>query len=246
MPLAFYEALKSQQLTGIGGDGPSTQYRKGIYGRFLCNLCEAKFNIFDSKAIGVIKQARWTKEVDKVGILAIENAVLHRTNLHAFALSLLWRAATCQRKEYEGIRLGGYQEILRRALLTGRFCPSLVEATGLYFQEFRGGPADPLNQIFIPYRLRERGGAFEKTFGRFRRHIFGFPHGELLVRLGGVAPRQGFVNIALPTFTGAAALWTSNLSSAYPHLLFARMESNSTVLGYVLSKSGQPLAKGAT
>lgn len=247
VPRAFYEELKPQRLTGTnGGDRYTTSYRKGIYGRFLCEECERKFQAIDERAIAIFKQGCWTKNLSEHDALyVIENAVQHRTQLHKFALSLLWRASASGRSEFSAIRLGGYKEKLRDALQTEKFCHSLIDATGLYFREFRGGDIAGLNQAFIPYRLREKGGLFEKNFGVFRCHIFGFPYGELLVRLGGEAPSNGFIQ-PLPTLSGGASLWTCNLSDIYPHLLYTRNAGNSNVFWHILSGSRLSALESAT
>jgi hypothetical protein len=149
----------------------------------------------------------------------IENAVNHQNVLHDFGLSLLWRASASGRDEFNKLNLGVYQEDLRKAFLAGCVPDSLRGKTGLLFQEFRNGTPE-IDQSFEPYRLFKKSNEFKRLFGNFQCHVFGFPYGELLIRLGGDRPPNGYFDCQFDSFSGRAVLWTSSLSNAFPHWFF--------------------------
>jgi hypothetical protein len=225
IPRAFYEELGKLELVDKSKHSHDVIYKKGVYGNFLCLSCESKFKLVDERAIQVLKKGSKTVLVHSADLHAaniVENAFENRKNLHEFALSVLWRAAASGRVEFKGIELGSYAEKLREAFLSAAINQELLEVTGLLFQEYRGGKSEARNQSFIPYRLFNKGADFKESFGNFDCHVFGFPYGELFVRLGGETPNQGYFDLQFPCFNGKAVLWTCNLSASYPHWFFNR------------------------
>ncbi|MBF8277561.1 MAG: hypothetical protein HW390_2634 [Candidatus Brocadiaceae bacterium] len=225
IPKAFYEEFRKISLLGVSAHTYDKTYQNGIYGEFLCEKCEQKFNQYDEFAIGIFKQGKRQKslhEEGNVSAFVVENVYLHSGKLHQFALSVLWRAAASGRDEYKSIKLGNYQERIRCALDGNNFEKALLDSAGLYFQEHRGGTENTFNQVFIPYKQHQNSKSFRETFGHFHCHDFGFPYGELLIRLGGEKPKQGFFDLKFDGFSGNAVLWTSNLSDEYPNLFFSK------------------------
>jgi hypothetical protein len=222
VPRAFYSELKKQDLIGKVRGRPERRYRKGIYGKFLCAACEKKFQTIDFEAIKLIKQGSSRKHLYSSGsrqAFVIENAIHHQNTLHDFGLSLLWRASASGRDEFDKLNLGAYREELRKAFLANTVPDALREKTGLLFQEFRNGRPE-FDQSFEPYRLFKKSKDFRSLFGNFHCHVFGFPYGELLIRLGGDKPTQGYFDCQFESFTGRAVVWTSSLSIAYPHWFY--------------------------
>lgn len=226
IPKSAYEEFKKAPLLGISADTYEKRYQNGIYGEFLCEKCEQKFNQYDEFSIGIFKQGKHQKLLHKEGDISavvVEDVYQHKDKLHQFALSVLWRAATSGRDEYKSIKLGNYQERIRCALDGSNFEKTLLDSTGLYFQEYRGGMENMFNQVFIPYKQHQKSRSFTEEFGQFHCHDFGFPYGELLIRLGGEKPKQGFFDLKFDGFSGNAVLWTSNFSNEYPNWFFSKM-----------------------
>lgn len=226
IPKSAYEEFKKSPLLGISSATYEKRYQNGIYGEFLCEKCEQKFNQYDEFSIGIFKQGKHQKLLHKEGDISafvVEDVYQHKNKLHQFALSILWRAANSGRDEYKSIKLGNYQERIRSALDSNNFEKALLDSTGLYFQEYRGGMENMFNQVFIPYNQYQKSKLFKETFGHFHCHDFGFPYGELLIRLGGEKPKQVFFNLKFDGFSGNAVLWTSNLSDENPNWFFSKM-----------------------
>lgn len=225
IPKSAYEEFKKTPLLGVSTHTHGKRYQNGIYGEFLCEKCEQKFNQYDEFAVGIFKQGKFQKLLHKEGdvsVFLVENVHQHKGKLHQFALSVLWRAAASGRDEYKSIKLGDYQERIRCALDGDNFEKALLDSTGLYFQEHRGGTENMFNQVFIPYNQHQKSKSFRETFGHFHCHDFGFPYGQLLIRLGGEKPKQGFFDLKFDGFSGNAVLWTSNLSDEYPNWFFSK------------------------
>jgi hypothetical protein len=205
VPRAFYSEIRSQELIGKSRGKPERRYKKGIYGKFLCATCENQFQRIDFQAIKLIKQGQSRRHLYSSGrrqAFVIENAVNHQNVLHDFGLSLLWRASASGRDEFNKLNLGVYQEDLRKAFLAGCVPDSLRGKTGLLFQEFRNGTPE-IDQSFEPYRLFKKSNEFKRLFGNFHCHVFGFPYGELLIRLGGDRPPNGYFDCQFDSFSVA-------------------------------------------
>jgi hypothetical protein len=224
VPRAFYEDLRARKLKRLAGDGRHTIYRKGIYGKFLCLGCEQKFGKIDQLAIGIIKkQKSWKKlhSSNSQNGFVVEDALTNRNVLHKFGLSLLWRAAASECTEFKDLSLGKYTEQLRTLFDSGSDDPKLNAKTSLYFNDFRGGKTES-NQSFIAYRHHQKSRLFKQSYGNFHCHVFGFPYGELFIRLGGDNPRQGYFDLSFDNYKGRAVPWTSNLSQEYPNWFFCQ------------------------
>jgi hypothetical protein len=196
VPKAFGFAAKTY-VTKKFNRKHSKRVLQGIYGQFLCDGCEQKFSALDKAAVDLFKKGKSSKLLHKRDCnqaLVIENAFEVKEQLHQFALSLLWRAACSNREEYSSIKLGSFQEQIRDALHNQTGLSQLCNQTSLLFQKYETGE-DYSGQIFQPYRLLEKNTDFCETFGSFDCHVFGFPNGELFVRLGGDNPRQGYFEI---------------------------------------------------
>jgi hypothetical protein len=226
IPRSFYEGYKDSLLKKIDAKDVSNSKRiqKGIYGQFLCKKCEEKFQKIDNEAFILIKNDlnHETLQEDENGaIKIIKNANNHKTNLHQFALSLLWRAAVCKRDEFKSVELGCYKEKIRVAVFENTFNQDLLDATGLWIMEFRGSHHEVnIDAIFQPYLSITKSSheEFHNTYGEFHAHVFGFPYGEIYVRLGGEKPKKN-MNIGLKNNFKKCVLWSTNLSENNPHLL---------------------------
>lgn len=227
IPKAFYEEFAQEELRGFSNMPYETVYKKGIYGNFLCNDCEHKFNQYDEPIIGFLKQGisqRALNQDSEMQLVVLEKMFEHKTVLHQFALSILWRASASKRDEYKSVVLGTYQEKIRMALLNNEFYCDLLEQTGMLFEEFRGGVTE-FNHAFIPYRQHQKSKLFKDTFGNFHCHDFGFPYGELKIRLGGDPPKNGFMtfdNSFGDCHVNPAVIWTNNLSEKYQNWQFTK------------------------
>lgn len=223
IPKSFYEEYGGKTLISISEKtNKFCKIRNGIYGKFLCNECEKKFSDLDNNAFNIIKKTNDTFSVKnelKQEIKIIENAFLSKEILHKFALSLLWRANNSNRQEYLSIELGSYDEKIRVALLGAKFSQQLLDATGVMIWEFRDSTIAEADAINYAYRriASTKNSAFEQTFGRFSCHAFGFPYGEILIRLGGEKPKQGYCNM-IEDRAFHLVLWSSSLCQDYPNL----------------------------
>lgn len=187
----------------------------------MCHECERRFQAIDDKAVQILKQARWKKPVHRIGdeqFLVIVNAFQEKITLNAFAASVLWRASASRRKEYHEIKIGPYAERLRVAFSEGNPPASLLDSIGFLYQEYRGGNSPANNQAFTPYKKFMANEKFKTQFGNFHCHSFGFPYGELLIRLGGQTPPSGYLALEFQEFNGLSTLWSCNLSPQYPNL----------------------------
>ena len=221
IPRAFYEDLAGSRLERITEEGRLSRYSKGVYGQFMCQLCEGRFQVIDDKAVQILKQACWKKPVHDAGnekVLVIADAFREKIALNTFAASVLWRASASRRSEYRDIDIGPYAERLRDAFLRGAVSANLLDATGFLYLEYRGGDSPVNNQEFKAYGKFRPNELFRDQFGSFHCHKFGFPYGALLIRLGGHIPAAGFVALEFAEFNGPATLWSCNLSPQYPHL----------------------------
>ncbi|MBS1174954.1 MAG: hypothetical protein H6R05_1085 [Burkholderiaceae bacterium] len=161
-------------------------FRVGVYGQFLCNSCEIKFQTIDENAIRMILQTEHKildsrDEYSKVYL--VENANQEKDNLHKFALSILWRASVSGLPAYKNVKLGCYQNIIRQAILDGQFSNDLLCKTGLLFRKIKDSRG--IDSVFEPYREIGKSGEFKRVFGDFHAHLFGFPYGRLIIKLGG-------------------------------------------------------------
>ena len=229
IPRAFYEDLRSANLERLTEDGHVCNYKQGIYGQFMCKECESKFQTIDDNAVQLLKQAHWKKNVYTTGdkqISVIENAFHKRSILNTFAASVLWRASASRRTEYSEINIGPYAEKFRAAFLKGEVSEDMLSSTGFLYREYRGGNSHISNQKFDPYHKFLPNRHFLDQFGTFSCHSFGFPYGELIIRLGGHAPSSGFMVLDDLGFNGCATLWSCNLSPQYPNLFIMVMPKN--------------------
>lgn len=226
IPRAFYEDLRSARLERLTEDGHVCNYKQGIYGQFMCKECESKIQMIDDTAVQILKQVHWKKHVyttaDKQ-ILVIENAFNKRSILNTFAASVLWRASVSRRNEYSKINIGPYAEKFRAAFLKGEVSEDLLSSTGFLYREYRGGDNLISNQKFDPYHKFMPNRHFLDQFGNFSCHRFGFPYGDLIIRLGGCVPSSGFMVLDHLGFNGCATLWSCNLSPQYPNLFILLM-----------------------
>ena len=229
IPRSFYEEYKGKPLIAFSANSKkSSTIRKGIYGNFLCNNCEAKFSKIDNCACDLIKRRIDWKSVakDDLGreLSIIEDAYANKNLLHKFALSVLWRAKQSNRQEYEMIKIGTYEERIRVALLSDQFDQSLLDATGLWLFEFRDSVLPKADVIGYSYRklIRSERSTFFRTYGNFTVHVFGYPYGEILMRLGGEKPKRGYFE-HLEGVKALSVFWSTNLSENYPNLVVCKM-----------------------
>jgi hypothetical protein len=225
IPKSFYEEFREKELTGFSKNSYPKRYQNGIYGEFLCETCEKKFNQYDELAAKLIKQGLSRQIIGGAGekeLSYFENAFNYKKNLHQFGLSVLWRASASGRKEYEALALGDYKEAIRTSLLNDAFSEELLGKTGMLFEEYRGGVTE-FNQAFCPYSKHKKSKIFKETYGNFHCHNLGFPYGELKIRLGGDSPKQGFFEFEDELkHARTAVIWTNNLSTSYPNWSFSK------------------------
>jgi hypothetical protein len=231
VPRSFYEDYGKAEMHNFGEE-QRIRYRKGIYGNFLCLACEAKFQRIDEIAQLILKRQDGSSIVysgsdGELCILA--DAFQHKRELHMFALAVLWRAASSCRREFAGVVLGPYMSRIRHALHQDDFDDQLLASTGIYFSHYPGGGGAGLHQAFIPHRVRNSSKDWKVTYGRFACHVFGFPYGELVIRLGGESPKQGYVVWGTNSERAGAVVWTSNLSAQYPHWMYMREAHSAAV-----------------
>ena len=228
VPRSFYEEYKGKPLIAFSElTARSSTIRKGIYGKFLCDECEKKFHKVDDEAFLRIKNGKDTlslvKDVLKRELLVIEDAYSYKSILHKFALSVLWRAKNSDRPEYPLLALGSYEEKIRLAFHSNQFSQDLLDATGISLWKFRGSDlseADATNYIYRSI-TKKTNPNFAKKFGDFRCHIFGYPYGEMLIRLGGERPKQGYFQ-TIEDVHKPSVLWSSNLCIKFPNLVVCK------------------------
>lgn len=227
IPRAFYEGIEKQGMLSVSdtslGKQNTRRLKKGLYGRFLCHDCEQRFNQYDEPATNLFKKNRQTEQLVQernTSACVIKNAIVHKDIIHKFALSVLWRASVCGQREYKKLNLGSYSEQIRQALRSDKFPDGLLTKTGMVFEEYRG---EKLEGAFVPYERNKNNKALEETFGRFHCHSIGFPFGKFEIRLGGCNPKQGYCQFdkSFGEISGQkGVMWSCNLSTEYPHLLF--------------------------
>ena len=210
VPKSFYEGEK---LLGVYEKQHDKRYQNGLYAEFLCSRCEAKFGSLDSFAAEIFKQNKYREYVDGKGagkVFFIRDLYKKKDSLHKFALSILWRAVASGREEFRGIDLGADTERIRLSLFgANEFDTRLLDATGIWFCEYRGSAEDKIDAAFVVIKVLEEG-AYKNSFGAFRTYNFGFPYGELKIRFGGEIPKQ--------CFRMGGTLWSTNLSLEVPDL----------------------------
>ena len=223
IPRAFYEEYAKGELVVVSEHKTHvTRIRKGLYGKFLCQSCESKFNEYDEPCVDYFKKGIDRQSLQISGTneaFIISNAFNNKDLLHKFALTILWRASVCGREEFRGIKLGSYQEKIRLAVVNDYFPAELLSATGIMFWEYRGNMDKA--SMFMPYHLHRKSNSFKQVYGNFHCHDFGFPYGELLIRLGGDIPSQGY-----SVFNGIkSVIWSCNLNNEYPNLFCAKISN---------------------
>ena len=229
IPRSFYEEYKGKPLIAFSEitDKKST-IRKGIFGKFLCCNCEKKFDKVDQKAFKLIKSVEsfvsLAKDELKRKLLIIENANANKDLLHKFALTVLWRAKNSIRQEYPSIKLGCYEEKIRLAIHTSQFEQSLLDATGFMLWEFRGSNESEPDASGYAYRVitKKSNPNFSDVYGNFKAHIFGYPYGEIIIRLGGEKPKQGYFHRIEETHK-PSVLWSTNSDKDFPNLVVSKM-----------------------
>lgn len=245
IPRSFYEEYKGKPLIAFSQKNDKTStIRKGIFGQFICESCEKKFGNTDNEAFNIIKNGKDTLSLAsdelKREFLVIKNANENKNILHKFALSVLWRAKNSNRQEYPSIKLGLYDEKIRLAFHTNQFEQNLLDASGLMLWEFRGSELSELDAGGYAYRTITKYSHpdFVKTYGTFFTHIFGYPYGEMLIRLGGERPKQGYFQ-SVEDVNVPCVLWSNNLSIKFPNLIVCkspRARSDGSFIGSEFEK----------
>jgi hypothetical protein len=237
IPKSFYDEFGKGEAMGIISDNtnkPDRKTRVGLHSSFLCNECEKKFNVFDEPMTLLLKQKKQSTKIfdhEKANLWIIENAINHINTFTKFALSILWRAKVSGDEVYKSMELGPYQERIRIALRYDDFKDELLNKSSLYIRLFKKHDNDLLsvNAAFEPY-TNQTTQIMKKTYGNFKYHRIGFPWGEFIIKVGGEANiKQGYFKLdnsfKFNSTNTNGVLWTSNLSSMYPHLLIAEESS---------------------
>lgn len=112
------------------------------------------------------------------------------------------------------------------AIYTSQFEQSLLDATGIMLWEFRGSKESELDASGYAYRIitKKSHPNFSDVRGNFKAHIFGYPYGEIIIRLGGERPKQGYFQLIGETHKNSV-LWSTNLSVKFTNLVVCRTPS---------------------
>jgi hypothetical protein len=241
VPRSFYEEFRSKEMAGISTIGQRQIYKQGLYGKFLCDQCEKKFDAIDSQAFEIFKTKKWHQELgrgEKQGFFVITDAYLQIDKIHLFALSLLWRASCSLRSEFRVISLGIYKEKLRLIFSSQNDFSILARSTGICFFEYRSlNVTNDASFDFYKLKLKSKKNLFVSTYGKFNCHVFGFPYGEIYIRLGGENPKQGYFDIQTDFGLFKAVQWSCNLTNERPHLSFVQGERGQNLVGQIKPNS---------
>lgn len=221
--------------------------RKGLYDQFLCKDCEYKFNDIDNFAAQMFMQNRYESvfykddsSPDKVQVGGRLCSIEDINKIHKFAASLMWRALASSRNEFVAIRNNlnvnsntvnntditqEFYDQLSTAFRDGVFSETLLDKFGLKFMQYEGS-SNNADVACVPFRVISNKvnifskdvNLFTETYGYFSCFSFGFPNGEILLRLGGEKPRQGYFVFERHN----VALWSCNVSEKYPYWFSAR------------------------
>jgi hypothetical protein len=249
IPKSFYGKWAKERLVAISLKTRQKigSTRNGLYDQFLCKSCEYKFNDIDNFAAQMFMQSRYEsvfhKDESSPDKFQVGGRLCSKVNInkiHIFAASLLWRALSCSRNEFEELRNNLKEnsnstnnseitqelfEQLTRAIFNWTFDDNLLNKFGLKFMQYEGSKnnADAAHVSFRTISgkvnvFSKEVSLFTETYGYFSCFSFGFPNGEILMRVGGEKPRQGYF-----VFEGHnVALWSCNVSEKYPYWFSAR------------------------
>ena len=223
VPKSFYGSFIRTKLLLFKGGRRLGSYRKGIYAQFLCFLCEKKFQTIDDWAAKWLIQMRKGQPVgDKsttqgYGML-LPGCSESKHKIEFLAGSILWRAANCGRSEYSVLSIGKYNDDLKTWIATGLKPSCIVEKISVMAMLYQVADVNQKirNAIFTPLIKTQPS---KNNFGNFRRWRFGFPLGNIWIRLGGDTPKTGYFEVAdSDKKIVDAVLWSSNLNNRYSTL----------------------------
>jgi hypothetical protein len=230
VPRSFYGVYARQNdLRGFGIlSGSNIKYKQGIYGQFLCQTCERKFQDIDNWANNFFKskpQKNLCSQNDAFGkshgLIGFECSVDDKLKMNFFASSVLWRAKASNRHEYKELILGKYEKIFKESILNNCLNENISIKLSL-MAWFYDGSEHGIDDAFEPLRHYKSNVASE---GKFQYWGFGFPSGQLFIRVGGDAPKYGYFESGDAALSESfrAVIWSHNLSESYP--LWACMKS---------------------
>ncbi len=131
----------------------------GVYDRFLCDACESSFKELDEygRAIIFSKPGEQTFGVEPesaphgLNILKIDY-----NRLKLFQLSVLWRAAVCDRDVFAQVDLGEHEPRIRRMLLNNE--PGVAEEYGCVMYAVKPAPKEMLHELILPPETCDKQG----------------------------------------------------------------------------------------
>ncbi|MDQ5929136.1 MAG: hypothetical protein QG594_914 [Bacteroidota bacterium] len=183
IPRACYKDpyRKSEPLTMICPESTLKPYKNlnGVYAFFLCDECEKKFSTIDSNGLNILYRENFIEYVvlnpwnpyqyykiyetfDKFGKGFIKQAKL-------FVLSILWRAAVSNRKEFNSVKLD--KDILEQARqVFFNNSHELLDKVDIAISKFTNG-----SNLFI-FPVKEQ-------FGEIKGFRISLPYYTLLVKI---------------------------------------------------------------
>ncbi len=119
MPEFVYRGIYDEhhtfaEFSGTPGER-NRRHRKGIWERLLCTGCERTLQEYEDYACKLIFGNPTVVFPRADGNLIVEGIDYLRLKL--FQLSLLWRASVSTQRMFRHVKLGPYEEVLRKALL---------------------------------------------------------------------------------------------------------------------------------
>lgn len=104
------------EFSGTAGER-NRRHRKGIWERLLCIGCERAFQEYEDYACKLIFDNPTVVFPRVDGDLIVDG--IDYLRLELFQLSLLWRASVSTQRMFRHVKLGPYEEVLRKVLLAG-------------------------------------------------------------------------------------------------------------------------------
>lgn len=152
IPSAFFDFDGKNNNLIVSVDSFRSRSRTGPWDdSILCYQCESDFNYIDSKAIDIL--------LNKFSELCVpfgdkKDDVSYRLNgrikndLKIFLIYTLWRCSVSQRKEFDNIRLGPFEDKIKQDIIEGRnFSESEYGFVSFYMADPKG--------ILFPFKKKK-------------------------------------------------------------------------------------------
>jgi hypothetical protein len=223
IPRSLYGKVIKTELLVYRGKTRVSRTRNGIYGQLLCNDCEKKFQNIDSWVATWLSQLKGAKILGKdqspdQHAALLPGCLANKENIEFFAATVLWRAKNCGRDEYRELELACYETHIKNWICSSTK-PAAISgkiSVSVFFYRTDNKEQENLNPCFSPL---QQTNLHKNKMGKFRIWHFGFPLGDMLIRLGGEPPQTGFFEVEDLDAAGKAVLWSSNIDEAYHQLL---------------------------